>query len=510
MISKVIDKILLLFKIFFISIFVLASIISFVGYFATSLCSRYSYHFFDIAQGNIVISLFCIPLVIILLIIIKKFLIVNLNFDLFKKLVIIIIFLKFGFVLLYYSSWRVFSDFEISFNIARKINDYKNQLVYRSYFPEWCNFITLERLLCQIGISRKIFFIIIENFFSVIVAFFIMKYSLIITDNLTLSYLSCILYLCYPTTFFYSFIFKPDTIALMLSLLASTIFAYSIKCFNKDLAFTYVLRIVFAILLIVIANCFKSIATIFVIAFFIVYFINCIKSLNFIKLIFLLILVLAFIVSNKFTNKQFHDFSEKTLETNIDKDATWHYLCVGLNMEGEGQISIGSKSRFYTQIRSKYGYDIAVEETKNMLKNSYSNSSLQAVLLNFLKKTIWFLQDDVVPVLYFNKGDSINLQNFNGIQWVVFLFVKYTNFYVAWITYFLILVLSVKVISSIRPNNLLLLYNNLCIFGFFLLLIISEAQSRYKSNIMPFIIFLASNGVFSLYDQNHNKLNFKP
>lgn len=496
MISKVLGKILLLFKIVFISIFVLASVISLCGYFATLFCNQYSTHFFGSAQSNLLSSIIIIPFTVLLIFIIKNYLIKNISFELFRKLIVIIICLKITFVLFYYSSWKPFSDFEVSFNIAKRINDYKNQLVYRSYFPEWCNYITFERLLCQIGLNYWLFFVMIENIFSIIIAFFIMKYSLILTDSVKVSYLSCILYLYYPTTFFYSFIFKPDTISLMLALLASIIFAYSIKYFNNELSLSLIIKIVFAIILIVIGNRFKPIATIFAIAFFIVYFINCIKNYNFKKFLFLLILVLMFIVTNNFTNRQFRDFSEKTLETNIDKDAAWHYLCVGLNLEGEGQIHIGNKSRFYTQTRAGHSYKTTIIMTKKMLLDNYTTSNIQTIFLNFAKKTIWFLQDDVMPILYFNTGNSINVYRFNNIQHAVYSITKNFDLNFAWVIYLFILVLSIKGLKSIHHNNLLYLYNNLCIFGFFLMLMISEAQSRYKSNIMPFVILLASNGMF--------------
>lgn len=38
----------------------------------------------------------------------------------------------------------------------------------------------------------------------------------------------------------------------------------------------------------------------------------------------------------------------------------------------------------------------------------------------------------------------------------------------------------------------------LCIFGFVMMLLLSEAQSRYKSNILPLIVIISSIGCVSL------------
>lgn len=171
--------------------------------------------------------------------------------------------------------------------------------------------------------------------------------------------------------------------------------------------------------------------------------------------------------------------------------ATPHFFLVGLNTQGEGQIHLGNLSRQYTERYLNNGYD--QEEAKEyayvLLKQDWKEN--RAIIPNlFVKKVVWAWQDDVIPSQYLKSGNckytETKIGTFAGI---------------AQASYMLILILAlIGTAYYIRGKDI----NYKCemimlvIFGYFCLLLLSEAQSRYKCLIMPYLCILGAYGVSNL------------
>jgi len=187
--------------------------------------------------------------------------------------------------------------------------------------------------------------------------------------------------------------------------------------------------------------------------------------------------------------------SEETFNTELDYSiATPHYLWVGLNIEGEGQIHIGAKSRaYYEQILD---YDASVEDARNsiydMLKSDWQDN--RGKIVPFLvSKIIWAWQDDACPAYFYQKS----VMRSPKTKYEMLLFDTITAysqlFYLIMILGAIVgvgIVLKKLVSGTVYINECVyknLFFISLIILGYFSITLLSEAQSRYKYLIIPMI-----------------------
>lgn len=184
--------------------------------------------------------------------------------------------------------------------------------------------------------------------------------------------------------------------------------------------------------------------------------------------------------------------TEKQLGVTVDDSAAVvHFLSVGLNTEGEGQIHVGSLSRtFWNQISAGTELGEAKKTTIEMLKADWAEHADRIPAL-LAEKMIWAWQDDTVPVYYYNvarglPGDPI--ETWHGFP----LSTLTQTFYMATMLFGLA---GAFLVAKNRKIDLKVEFVLLVIFGYFCLILLSEAQSRYKCLVMPFICMLAAIGM---------------
>ena len=202
------------------------------------------------------------------------------------------------------------------------------------------------------------------------------------------------------------------------------------------------------------------------------------------------------------------DFFAPVLEENgykVDKKNTvYHFLMIGLNTEGEGQIHIGTLSRSFDNAYSNGNGDAEAARKAAMeaLKNDWKEHSGD-IIPNFLKKLIWAWQDDNIPYGYFvhvaitNQSDFVQKFVPENV-WYRFLG-TYMNA-IELLYYFAFMLLALIGCWHYRKEELhwTLEFLLLIIFGYFCMILISEAQSRYKCLILPYICPFAAMGINSV------------
>lgn len=177
-------------------------------------------------------------------------------------------------------------------------------------------------------------------------------------------------------------------------------------------------------------------------------------------------------------------------------------LLVGLNTEGEGQIHIGTLSRLYwNTYRDTQDAELAEEVARNALANDWSKN-WQKLPKHFAKKMIWAWQDDVVPNIYL--VDYSHVKANTTAEKLVYGFAKEAGFGVAEICYFAIVftaAIGAFIVSRKKEVNFSIELLELIIFGYFVMVFIIEAQSRYKCLVMPFVCIIAAIGVKFLWQK---------
>ena len=185
-------------------------------------------------------------------------------------------------------------------------------------------------------------------------------------------------------------------------------------------------------------------------------------------------------------------------------------LLVGLNTEGEGQIHLGTLSRLYwNTYRDTQDAELAKEVAQNALANDWSKN-WKKLPKHFAKKMIWAWQDDVVPNIYLVDHSGVKANS--TIEKLTLAFAKKAGFGVAEICYFAIMLASAVgafVVSRKKEVNFSVEFLELIIFGYFVMIFIIEAQSRYKCLVMPFICIIAAIGVKFLWGKIRAKRQLK-
>ena len=190
-----------------------------------------------------------------------------------------------------------------------------------------------------------------------------------------------------------------------------------------------------------------------------------------------------------------------------------HFLLIGLNTESEGQIHLGTLSRsYYSKYLSNgmdykaaksYANDLLIENLKNNKDN---------ILPDLLKKMIWAWQDDSIPVSYFTT--SLDSTYKYSQHYELFMFVLDDYWSLVHFAYFLIMFFAlIGCIAFARNKKINLKYEfvALVIFGYFCMILISEAQSRYKCLVMPYIVIVSALGINKIYNfyTKHKKMIYK-
>lgn len=396
-----------------------------------------------------------------------------------------------------------FSDFNAAWEIARG-NWEGGNINYYSLFPAYLNFSVLERLIIKIVGEKYICVLYIDAIFSALTSALLYLMSIQIFDKKRfIAICTSVLYAVYPTNILYLTVGTSEFITIFFNTLGLFFLVLIVKSNEKKK------QLLFALLggvMLGIGGSFKTYSIVMIIAFFLINFSGIFTAEHrelFKKIaasITILVLILVgYVGSSSMILNITSNYFGMELST---KTAIPQYLLVGLNTESEGQIHVGTLSRLYNKEYLNNGMDFEAAKTFafDLLKNDWSNN-FNEIAPNLAKKMIWAWQDDYIPVGYFLGRVGINLDS--RTELVIYNFMNEYGGLFFEIAYLLIMILAlIGGIYFAKKRELVFLYEFLAlsVFGYFCMIFIAEAQSRYKCLVMPYIIVMSGFGLNVIID----------
>lgn len=382
-----------------------------------------------------------------------------------------------------------FSDYNDVWGIANGTAS-EQTLLYKSFFPEWSNWAALVKMLVESFAIEYDFLVWCECVIGCLIALEVVWLGYAMFKRLPLALMAGCLYAFLPSQILFSMICKPDSLSLLF-ILAGMALCVRLFGLRSHVDFKVGVISLVAGLLMAIGTLFKPLAIIAVIAFGISWIMApcreeerwkrvAAKAIP-IAIIGSLVVSLPIIV---------RPLTSQVLDTEISSSATMSYLCIGLNTEGEGQIHIGDKSRFYNQLRlSGVEEKEAASLTLAMLQEDWHENwnNLPGLLA---QKVRWAWQDDMMPARFLKNALGDNASSMNAMLSFGATFSQSS--------YFLLMIsAAIGAFALLKRRNYGSLFALLYILGFALLLLLSESQSRYKSNVLPLISIVSAMGLYS-------------
>ena len=400
-----------------------------------------------------------------------------------------------------------FSDFWRSWRMAH--GDTKGHLDYYTLFPAYLNFSLFERLSIAVFGDRYIFIPCLNILCSSLTASLIFLLAQAVAKNRHIAVAAGLLFALMPANIVYNAVGTPE----FLTVLFNTAGLYCLVKFSAVKSGARFALAAAAGILLGIGSSFKTFAVVILLAFAMVGFAAPLSAFKRSegkvlgkRLLAALCAVLVVFVGYRVTSSAILKNTEKTYGVKLDPGASMpHFLLVGLNTEGEGQIYIGNLSRQYYKRYLENGMDAAEAKTYalSLLRDDWKQHPDRIPAL-FYKKFVHAWQDDTIPVWYFNT--QIGLKPDSVLEKAVY---RYTNGGLeATAQLFYIMLIAFSAIGGVfyfrrckksgafcYDTELLMLI----VFGYFCVIMLSEAQSRYKCLITPYLCILAACGLYRFF-----------
>lgn len=403
-----------------------------------------------------------------------------------------------------------FSDFQRSWDMAQ--GKLEGNIDYYTLFPSYLNYSVYQKLVIKIFGNSYVNILYLNALWSGITASALFAVTYLITYNHKASALAGLLYAFSPSNIAYTVTGTPE----FLTIAFNTLGVLALVYFFRAEGIRKYLSALLAGIMLGIGTSYKSFAIIIIIAFVMTYITKQIitkyqKRQKILRpwMVICICIILVF-GGYKITGKAVLSLTEnvygRELSTSVSAP---HFFLIGLNTEGEGQIHLGNLSREYYKEYINNGNDLeaAKKHAYSLLKKDWSENK-DDILPLFLKKIVWAWQDDSRPIVYFNGSVGITADSF--LESIVFNYSKNISPGVSQIFYFLLLLTAMAgcIIYNCRKCvNYRLEFCFLIVFGYFCLMLLSEAQSRYKCLIMPYLCVIAAVGMYMLYNKLSEKRN---
>ena len=401
-----------------------------------------------------------------------------------------------------------FSDFAQSWELANGIDD---SIQYKSLFATWMNYASLEHLFISVVSHNYLGFIKFNCFVSSLSAPIVYGISRLIfthdSNCFRISTLSAILYALYPSSILFAYNSAPDVYVVPLYLCAMLLIMISFKYMQGVDVLKSVAYMLVAGGLLGASAALKSFGVTVIIAFGITCTLTIMKHRLLKKEIILFLCCLIGLFSSYSLVKELIlNQTEKLFNVELDySTATPHYLLIGLNSEGEGQIHIGTQSRLYYQCIIEQGMGIAEsKEAAYQLIQEDWQAEQNIIKALLLPKLVWAWQDDLMPLNYISQmtsNQSVSILEDESITSIA----SFLEFYYLFLMFVAIVGSIVILVKHLRNQSAL--FATLVVEGFFFIMLLSEAQSRYKYLIMPLVCVVSSVGLCYLIQKRITKLS---
>lgn len=391
-----------------------------------------------------------------------------------------------------------FSDFERMWELSHDKLEWN--VDYYSLFPAYLNYSVFQKCLIRLLGDSYINVIYVNSILGGATSAGVYILAGNVTKDNNTAIAAGLLYLLMPSGILYTLVGGPDYLTITLNTWGVILLIFSIRASGiRSCAGALIAGILLGI-----GASYKSFAIIILIAMVMAYTgqlmeKNCeaqMRSNKSSRAMLLILYICIVFAGYGASGRLILNNTEAVFNRELDNStATPHFLLVGLNTQGEGQISEGDLSREYYEYYLNNNYDQvgAKEHVYTILKEDWRDNTEQIPKL-FVKKIVWAWQDDVRPALYLESCvDGDELTDYKHF----FSCIKNTSPEASQVYYFILIGLAIigsTTISRRKSFNYDFEFIELIIFGYFCLLLLSEAQSRYKCLIMPFVCILAAIG----------------
>lgn len=396
-------------------------------------------------------------------------------------------------VYLFREDLRPFSDFSRVWNMAH--GQMEGNIEYYSLFPAYLNFTAFLKGLVSVVPDAYRYLIYLNVLLASVTASAVYFIAKAVTEREQTGLAAGFLYVCMPSNIIYCTVGTPEFLTIAFDALGVLCLVNVIK---KRGNWKYrILLMLSGGILTGIGSAYKSFGVIILIAFAAVFITTTViegEKRRYLLAAAGICLVFAgyglaegVIIRN----------TEQALAVSIQKETPYpHYFLIGLNTQGEGQISVGNLSRAYVNEYFANGFDAdaARRQAFEILKADWQENP-GYILPNFAKKMIWAWQDDLMPLYYFRT--SAGLQPDTWPQLLVYRMVCSYLGTAGQFYYMSLLLLAAAgcfLYGRKREIYFRMDFCMLIIFGYFCLMLLSEAQSRYKCLILPYLCVLAAAG----------------
>lgn len=392
---------------------------------------------------------------------------------------------RIGIVLLLHSDITQVSDFKNALE-ASKTLDFSDSF-YR-IFNHWTFYPVIVHFVYKLFGQSQLVALLFNSIILVVNSVLVYWIGSLLLNNKKRGFCASMLYIFWPANIFYTLIFTPEHVGMMLLLLSLYLFVKMEQSASNKI---YIILIGF---LLGFSVFFKNFAPIFIIAFLIYYVLNLLKEKNLKKYIFQKsCILLGIIVSFLITKNVLFLSLDHIVGNPVIRNVTPCYLNVGFR--GFGVYDYDNYEMYYSSLKkNNYDYKKTNKEILENLWNHLKNQNSEARQRSFFenKAKILFGNDSYRMIwlsLSFQEGGHEKIVNI--IDGTI---TTWNNIY------FMIVVtlMGLGLFYMYHKKDLLLFLIYLIIHGCFLMLILVEAQNRYMYSIQPLFCILAITGVISL------------
>lgn len=386
-----------------------------------------------------------------------------------------------------------FSDFSRVWDMAH--GQMEGNVEYYSLFPAYLNFTAFLKGLVSVLPDSYRYLIYLNVLLASVTASAVYFIAKAVTEREQIALAAGFLYVCMPSNIIYSTVGTPEFLTIAFDALGVLCLVNVIK--KRENWKCRIFLMLSGGILTGIGSAYKSFGVIILIAFAAVFIGTTVMEGE--KRRYLLAaagICLAF-AGYGLAERVIIRNTEQALAVSIQKETAYpHYFLIGLNTQGEGQIHIGNISFAYANEYFANGFnaDAARKKTFEILKADWQEHT-EFILPNFAKKMIWAWQDDQMPLYYFRT--SVGLQPDTWPQLLVYRMVCSYLGTVGQFYYMSLLLLAAAgcfLYGRKKEIHFQMDFCMLIIFGYFCLMLLSEAQSRYKCLILPYLCVLAAAG----------------
>lgn len=381
------------------------------------------------------------------------------------------------------------SDFNKALNRAYDLNFTGD--IYYQVFSHWILYPRIINIIFKFFGSSQLIALIFNAICVSLSSVLIYLIGCKVFNNYKIGLIGCLIYIFWPSTVFYVIIFTPDHIAGLLLLFATNLY---LIINNKNFSGKKYMN--FFIPLIVGASLglsifFKNFGPVLLIAIVMTLFLEIIANFQkneFIKKIGMILLILiGYIVIKSVT----FIYIEGMVENKVGKNIAPIYLNIGLSSTSKGYYNSAVYDLYFQELKS------------NNFNFEKTNKNIMSTLLIDIKSNY-----KKIPNILYNK----TITNFNDdsikFEWVKKSLIKSETGKVTTVIdkilkpftelYYIAIILSMiyMLIINNRERNLDIFLLYLFIFGSAILLVLVEAQGRYRYAIEPFMCILAGAGIY--------------